>query len=772
MRLQIFLVLALVGSLSLQAQSRGRGQSGGAAMPSTPATGDFSTDLGVVVDAQGQALEQAKQMLASSGEGDHTAMQTAIKEMERSRTALEEAGKTPDKLAEAIAAEQSAYQALLKAMPREFRVSRSRNGQRGQRGGGAQSGQPGQDELDQLELTDEQNRYETERQAAAAPTPQQAEQAQIADRLKQLARRQQDLNDRLRDLQMALQEARTPQEREEARRQLKRLKDEERQMLADTDELRQQMEQSPNAAQQSQARQQLDQTRNDVQRAAEQMERQSVSEALASGSRAEENLQNLRESMRQQSSSQFARQMRQMQNQARDLAAQEDQIARDLNALNASGQKQLDDSAQRRPIETQLTNQESALTNLVAQMRDLTEQAENTEPLLAKQLYDIIRREDQTHTENQLDLSAQLVNRGFLPQAARTESLARTNIDELRQNVDRAAESVLGSEADALRYAQKELDDLSAQLARELGNGTNFWGTNATGRGRRGSQSGTTARGRGNGEGDTNAVANADASGQGSGRRVGDEQNPPQRNGGREGRPNSGRQGQGRGQRQGNSDTAQNGGEDQQPDENGQAGQDGRGGQRGGRGQRQANSETAQNGGEAQPPGGNGQGDQQAGPDGRGGRGGQRGGRTADGGGGNVGPDQLRQFAQQLGGGAGGIGGLNQGPITGNNYMDWSDRLRDVEQAVDSQDLRNQLATVRERVAVYRRDFRQSGRLPSKEELQNQALEPLAMARDWVAQELSRAQKDRSLVPLDRDPVQDRYSDAVRKYYETLGNPQ
>ena len=104
--------------------------------------------------------------------------------------------------------------------------------------------------------------------------------------------------------------------------------------------------------------------------------------------------------------------------------------------------------------------------------------------------------------------------------------------------------------------------------------------------------------------------------------------------------------------------------------------------------------------------------------------------------------------------------------------MDWSDRLRDVEQAVDSQDLRNQLATVRERVAVYRRDFRQSGRIPSKEELQNQALEPLAMARDWVAQELSRAQKDRSLVPLDRDPVQDRYSDAVRKYYETLGNPQ
>jgi hypothetical protein len=98
--------------------------------------------------------------------------------------------------------------------------------------------------------------------------------------------------------------------------------------------------------------------------------------------------------------------------------------------------------------------------------------------------------------------------------------------------------------------------------------------------------------------------------------------------------------------------------------------------------------------------------------------------------------------------------------------------MRDVEQAVDSQDVRNQLATVRERVGVYRRYFRENGRLPPPGELQNKALTPLALARDWVGQELSRAQNDRSLVPLDRDPVQDKYSDLVRKYYEKLGSAQ
>ena len=752
MRIKIILGLLLVGSLSLHAQGRGRGQGAGAAPPSPvmPATGDFGSDLDVVVDAQGQALEQAKQMLESADEGDHTALQSVIKEMERSRAALEAARKTPDKLSDAIAAEQAAYQALLKAMPREFRVSRSRNGQRGQRGGGSQSGQPGEDELNQLELTDEQNRYETERQAAPAPTAQQTEQAQTADRLKQLARRQQDLNERLRDLQNALQAARTDQEREEAQRQLKRLRDEERQMLADTDELRQQMEQSPNAEQQSKARQQLDQTRNDVQKAAEQMDQQAVSEALASGSRAEENLQNLRENLRQQSSSRFTQQMRQLQNQARDLATREEQIARDLNHLNDSNQKPLDDSALRRPIEDQLTNQESALTNLVAQMRTLTEQAETTEPLLAQQLYDIIRREDQKHTDSQLDIGAQLVDRGFLPQAAQAETAARTNIDELRDNVDKAAASDLGSEADALRFAQKELDDLSSQLARELGAGTNSGRTNAAGGGGRGAPS--RAATAGNGVGETNSVA------RGGEQQAGEGQNSP--SGERAGQANSGsrsggRQGQGRGQGQGNSETAQNGAAGQQPGENGADGQPG-----------------DQNSPDGQQP---------AGRNGRGGRGGQRGGQNGNGGdqanaeGGRGDVEQLRQIARQIGGatgGAGGTGGLNRGPITGNNYVEWADRLRDVEQAVDSPDLRNQLATVRERVTVLRREFRDTGRIPTREELQTKALDPLTLARDWVAQELSRAQKDRSLVPLDRDPVQDQYSDAVRKYYEKLGSPQ
>src|SRR6185437_16250204 len=56
--------------------------------------------------------------------------------------------------------------------------------------------------------------------------------------LRELARRQTDLNDRLKELQSALQAAKTPQAREEIERPLKRLRDQQQQILRDTDELR------------------------------------------------------------------------------------------------------------------------------------------------------------------------------------------------------------------------------------------------------------------------------------------------------------------------------------------------------------------------------------------------------------------------------------------------------------------------------------------------------------------------------------------------------
>ncbi|HEX3717167.1 MAG TPA: hypothetical protein VH595_04295 [Verrucomicrobiae bacterium] len=642
----------------------------------------YTNDVATVGEAQAQALDEARAMLERTEKpAAKEALQKAIEEMERAKTMLADAKKKPETLEAAVAAEQAAYQDILKTVPHDFRISRSGRGK-----GGGQAGQPGSRQLDQLELTSEDNRYETERQAMAAPTPQQREQSQIADRLKQLAQRQQDLNDRLKELQTALAEARTDQEREEIQRQLKRLSDEEKQMLADVDDLRQQMDQSQNADSMSKARQQLDQARSDTQRASQELQNQSVSQALAAGTRAQEGMQNLRENLRKQASSQFTDQMRQLRSQARDLAIQQESIGTNLESLENPDRKSLDDSAQRQELARKMAQQESALTNILGEMQNVSEQAETSEPLLSQQLYDTLRRASQMHNDNLLQTAEQLVDHGLVTQAAGAESAVRKNLNEIRDKVERAAESVLGNETDALRYAQKELDDLSAQVAKE----------------------------------GAGAATNSAAAGT---------------------KPGSG-------------------GQQESSQKSGKAGVG-------------AQPGSAQGKGASGREAANGQG--RTGTE-QGSAGDQQGAERALGNGGQGGDgDRLREAAQAFGGAtrSGGRGGLgNNGPITGNNFVDWSDRMRDVEQVVDSPELRNQLASVREHVAALRADYRQHGRKPDPKFLSAQVLNPLAEVRTRLDEDLARLANVKSLVPLDHDPVPENYSEMVRKYYEKLGGGQ
>jgi hypothetical protein len=112
------------------------------------------------------------------------------------------------------------------------------------------------------------------------------------------------------------------------------------------------------------------------------------------------------------------------------------------------------------------------------------------------------------------------------------------------------------------------------------------------------------------------------------------------------------------------------------------------------------------------------------------------------------------------------------GPITGNEFVDWTDRMRDVEQVVDSAELRNRLAAVRERVAAYRSDFRKRGQKPDADKLRSTVLDPMTEVRTRLQEDLARLANANSLVPLDHDPVPENYADMVRKYYEKLGGGQ
>jgi len=96
--------------------------------------------------------------------------------------------------------------------------------------------------------------------------------------------------------------------------------------------------------------------------------------------------------------------------------------------------------------------------------------------------------------------------------------------------------------------------------------------------------------------------------------------------------------------------------------------------------------------------------------------------------------------------------------------------LRDVEEMVDSPELRAEAARIRERARALRAESQRHSEQPQWDLVREQVAKPLAELHNRVAEELLRQTSKKALVPLDRDPVPPQYSEKTRRYYERLGS--
>jgi hypothetical protein len=108
-------------------------------------------------------------------------------------------------------------------------------------------------------------------------------------------------------------------------------------------------------------------------------------------------------------------------------------------------------------------------------------------------------------------------------------------------------------------------------------------------------------------------------------------------------------------------------------------------------------------------------------------------------------------------------------PIGGNDYLDWSDRLRDVEEMIADPELRAEAARIRDRAKEIRKDVKRHSEAPNWDLVRMTVAAPLAELQQRVAEELLRRSSRDALVPIDRDPVPARFEEQVRRYYERLG---
>ena len=139
-----------------------------------------------------------------------------------------------------------------------------------------------------------------------------------------------------------------------------------------------------------------------------------------------------------------------MRNQARGSAEDQQKLTEQLEAGNQTEQHSLRDSGERKQVREGLEQQEKRLDQLLEQMRRTVQDAEESEPLLAKELYDTVRKAGEQKIPDALKVSQQLVDLGVSEDAAKASRHAGQGLEQLREGVERAARSVLGDETAAL----------------------------------------------------------------------------------------------------------------------------------------------------------------------------------------------------------------------------------------------------------------------------------------------------------------------------------
>ena len=112
------------------------------------------------------------------------------------------------------------------------------------------------------------------------------------------------------------------------------------------------------------------------------------------------------------------------------------------------------------------------------------------------------------------------------------------------------------------------------------------------------------------------------------------------------------------------------------------------------------------------------------------------------------------------------------GPITGEGFRQWSDRMRDVEELLDDPEMRAEAARIRDRARGAREEFKRHSKEPDWNQLKTLVADPINELRDRIAEEVRRRESPDALVPIDRDPVPPQFAEGVRRYYERLGSGQ
>ena len=156
-----------------------------------------------------------------------------------------------------------------------------------------------------------------------------------------------------------------------------------------------------------------------VSEAAEQLAQNNAAEAPTAGRRAEREFEQMRDEFRQNAAGQFNEAVREFQQEVERLSAQQEEISQrmagDPGTSEDTGLR--GDGDDRGELSENLREQAEDLGILLEKMQETVEQAEESSRCLLNDFMILYRETKQRQTERKLEEAANLLERGFQPQA-------------------------------------------------------------------------------------------------------------------------------------------------------------------------------------------------------------------------------------------------------------------------------------------------------------------------------------------------------------------
>lgn len=442
----------------------------------------FAEDVKIIARSQREVLQRAQMSFQRLAERFSFSDETYDKAVNYMKEALEYMAAAAEKLEtaalkEALAPEQSALQAILKAdaLSKQTRIQIARN--RGQAGNGDREQREREDlrELFEMEMGRLENRYELP-QRPRGGNPQTAAEEDFLTKLRELARRQERINRAQSDLAR-----REKQMSEEAmRRELEQLRREQEELSQQAQELAQQrarlnqQQQGRGRSSNQQRQRQLSQASQQMQEAAQSLSQQNLQNAANQSQQALENLRNQEQALRQNQTNPTANLVDALTQKAFELNEQEKQIQQSLQQIQDQPNAQVAQTKdQHRNLENseavqEVLNQKEQLQGNLNEtekvLRAVIARGEQAESQVTIRAMDALRSLQSRQIKERIEETKYLLKEGMVEESREIEKQIAQQIDQFSTRLQNIAGNSAQSRDDQIQQATTNARNLQRAL--------------------------------------------------------------------------------------------------------------------------------------------------------------------------------------------------------------------------------------------------------------------------------------------------------------------